>query len=138
MIYVVCGLIGAGKSSYSSQHFQTISDTDEKESRKELKNDQILYTKRIYESGGDVAHITCYPTPEELAFFGTVPQEKISWIWIDTSEAQARKNILHRNRPRDLQNLSETLAKNHELAMRYWSSEIPFETVTVFDDGERW
>ena len=138
MIYVVCGLIGAGKSTYSSQRFQIISDTDEKVSRKELKTEQILNTKRIHEAGRDVAHITCYPTPEELAFFGTVPPEKISWIWIDTSEAQARKNILQRNRPRDVMNLPETLAKNHELAMRFWQSDIPFQTVTVFDDGERW
>jgi len=138
MIYVVCGLIGAGKSTYSSQHFQMVSDTDEKVSRKELKTEQILNTKRIHDAGRDVAHITCYPTKEELAFFDTVPPEKISWIWIDTSEAQARKNILQRNRARDVKNLPETLAKNHELAMRFWQSDIPFKVVTVFDDGERW
>ena len=85
-----------------------------------------------------MAHITCYPTPEELAFFETVPPDKISWIWIDTSEVQARKNILQRSRARDMQNLPETLAKNHELTRMFYHSSIPFRLVTVFDDGERW
>ena len=138
MIYVVCGLIGAGKSSYCSRNFQTISDTDEKLSQKSLKMDQIRTTKRLYEAGEDVAHITCYPIPEELEFFGTVPPEEISWIWIDTSEAQAKKNILQRARARDLQNVKETFARNHELMAMFYRSDLPFKMVQVFDDGERW
>lgn len=138
MIYVVCGLIGAGKSSYSSQNFQIVSDAEEKISKKTPKTDQILDTKRIYESGGDVAHVTCYPTPEEMEFFRTVPPEEISFLWIDTDEAQARRNILQRNRARDMRNLSETLAKNHDLMHKFYQSSIPFKLVTLFDDGEKW
>ena len=138
MIYVVCGLIGAGKSTYSNRNFPFVSDTDEKRSHKRLKDTQIQYTKELYESGKDVAHVTCYPTPEELAFFEALPPDAVSWIWIDTSELQARKNILQRARAQDVQNLPETLAKNHELLRMFYRSSIPFRLVQVFDDGERW
>jgi hypothetical protein len=73
-----------------------------------------------------------------MEFFGTVPQEEISWIWIDTSEAQAKKNILQRARARDLQNVKETFARNHELMGMFYRSDMPFQMVQVFDDGEKW
>jgi hypothetical protein len=45
---------------------------------------------------------------------------------------------MERGRARDLANLRETLARNHELMGKFYSSDIPFKLVEVFDDGERW
>ena len=138
MIYVVCGLIAAGKSSYCRRNFAVVYDTDELRSNRNLKQKQLRNTMFQHAIGKDVAHITCYPTSEELGAFGALPPEEVSWIWIDTSEAQAKKNIMERGRARDLANLRETLARNHELMGKFYSSDIPFKLVEVFDDGERW
>jgi hypothetical protein len=134
MIYVVCGLIAAGKSSYCMRNCAEFFDSDEQLSKQE----QLRNTLNRHAAGKDVAHITCYPTSEELEAFRTLPPEEVSWIWIDTSEAQAKKNIMERGRARDLANLRETLTRNHELMGKFYSSDIPFKLVEVFDDGERW
>lgn len=134
MIYVVCGLIAAGKSSYCRRNFTEFFDSDEQLSKQE----QLRSTLNRHAVGKDVGHITCYPTSEELEAFRALPPEEVSWIWIDTSEAQAKKNIMERGRARDLANLRETLARNHDLIGKFYSSDIPFKLVEVFDDGERW
>ena len=53
MIYFVCGLIGAGKTTWAKRHFQTLTDADEELS----KTEQIRKTLKLSEHG-DVAHIT--------------------------------------------------------------------------------
>lgn len=135
MIYVVCGLIAAGKSAYCRRNFEETFDSDDEQLSKQ---DQLRSTLDRHAAGKDIAHITCYPTSEELEAFKALPPKEISWIWIDTSEAQAKKNIMERGRARDLANLKETLARNHELLGKFYSSDIPFKLVEVFDDGERW
>lgn len=134
MIYIICGLIGAGKTTYAREHFDHVTDYDEIGS----KEKQIEETRRLYEEGEDVAHITCYPTPEEQDFLRTVPAEDVAYLWIATTPAQARKNILKRNRPRDMADIERVIRKNEQISYTAGRSRLPFEDIDIFGSGERW
>lgn len=135
MIYVICGLIGSGKTTYAKSNFQRFTDLDEISS----KQAQLKLTHQLHTSGETVAHITCFPTSEELAYFNSLPTEQVKYIWIATSEIQCRKNILHRKCKRDIESLQQTMSKNRELASKIKHTTIPFELVDVFHiESERW
>lgn len=127
MIYAICGLIGAGKTTYARDHFLYVTDLDYIESG--LKSDQIKLTRRLSKGNGDVAHITCYPIPKERSF---LDGNNAHYIWINTSPDQALKNIMKRARPRDLSNLDRVIQKNEQLLQQFRDSRIDFEIVNVF------
>jgi len=133
MIYVICGIIGSGKSTYASMHFAHVTECEGM-----TKMSQLQETWSLYEAGEDVAHVTTYPTSEELEMLAGVPDEDKTFILIDTDLRQAKANIIKRNRPHDMTRLSETLEKNKEIARRLASSKIPFERIQLFETGERW
>ncbi len=92
-VIFVCGLIGAGKTTWTRKHAQQYTDLDELPAGSK-KKDQIKQTKRLLKKG-DVFHITCYPTREELRAFKDVEKD---FVLIDTSKHQAKTNILIRGR----------------------------------------
>lgn len=136
MITMICGLIGAGKSTYALKHFANVTDLDAM--RGLTKSDQIRQTMKLHDSGEDVAHITCFPTIEEEVMLKNIPRDEIRFIWIDTPPIQCRKNIIQRGRLRDTQDLGRVLALNAEYYTRLSSSRIKFNRVHLFDDDERW
>ena len=62
MITIICGLIGAGKSTFAAENFKNFTDADLEES----KDSQIKKTLELYRKGIDVAHITCFPKNESI------------------------------------------------------------------------
>ena len=133
MIFMICGLIGAGKSSYANEHYKNATECEAG-----TKEQQIAATLRFYRSGADVAHVTTYPSAEELVMAADVSLSDIQWIWIDTAPDQCRKNIIERNRPRDMQDLGLVIEKNKSLWKRFAESQLPFKHITLFKTDERW
>ena len=66
-VIFVCGLIGAGKTTWAKKQSRLVTDFDDLPDGS-TKRDQIRLTKRLLKKG-DVFHITCYPKPEELRAF---------------------------------------------------------------------
>lgn len=130
MLYVVCGLIGAGKTTYAQQNYQYYTDLDDMHPISS-KEDQIDLTLSLLRSHDEVCHITCFPTPKELeAFRGT----EMTLIWINTSLKQAQANIVKRGRPRDLANLPAVLTANTKYSATKKRSTLNFELINVFEE----
>ena len=105
MIVMICGLIGAGKTTYAKNNYQYVTDFDEILS----KEKQIEETLRLHQEGKTVAHITCVPTrAEQMAFNRYSPE----MVWINTSPEQAMKNVIKRGRSRDMTRLREIEKSN--------------------------
>lgn len=133
MIFMICGLIGAGKSTFASENYKHVTECEEC-----TKEDQIAATVKLCESGQDVAHVTTYPSVEELEMALGASPSGVEWIWIDTAPDQCRKNIMERNRPRDMNDLGFVLEKNRQLWRRFAESQLPFKHITLFKTDERW
>ena len=127
-IIFVCGLIGAGKTTYAINQNMPLTDLDfmPKYSR---KIDQINLSKRMLKTHNEIIHITCFPTEEELNQFKDYER---SFIWIDTSFEQAKTNILIRNRERDLQNIGSVLQANKKYSQMFINSTIRFDIIKLF------
>ena len=133
MIFIICGLIGAGKSTYASGKYKNVTECENG-----TKEEQVAATIKLYESGADVAHVTTYPSAEELVMVANIKPSDVKWIWIDTAPDQCRKNIIERNRPRDMQDLGLVIEKNKSLWKRFAESQLPFKHITLFQTDERW
>lgn len=131
MIHIVCGMIGAGKSTYCKDK-SVVSDFYGEVTRKSV---QIANTLRLANEYPEVWHITTYPCGEEEEAFKNCEKE---YIWINTSVMQCKRNILRRNRERDVKDLKDTLAKNREIVKKYEHSSKRFIVVDVFNVEERW
>ena len=131
MIVFVCGLIGAGKTTYASDQDGLVSDFDNFGS----KDKQIEFTINHHLLGKKVFHITCYPTSEELELINKL---HCRCLWINTELGQAMHNIVKRNRERDLQNLDATKKENIEIQRKYMNSTMKFEIINLFETDERW
>ena len=125
-VIFVCGLIGAGKTTWTRKHAQQYTDLDELPAGSKKKN-QIKQTKRLLKKG-DVFHITCYPTREELRAFKDVEKD---FVLIDTSKHQAKTNILIRGRDRDLENIGSVFQANKKYWRRFKTSDLPFRKAKV-------
>ena len=132
MITIICGLIGSGKSTYAAEHFDFVTESE----NGLTKPMQVAMTERYNEQEHDVAHVTCYPTIEELKMICDYPDTKL--IWIDTSPAQCHKNVIERGRKRDVEDMNYVDRENKELYTKLVSSQFRFKKVHLFDDGERW
>lgn len=128
MIFVICGMIGAGKSTYAKEKFAFSTECEDGD-----KTAQIKATLELNIEVDSVAHVTTYPTSEELETFPDA-----TYIWINTDYQKCYENILKRHRKRDIDNLNETLEANRVIRDKYYSSDIRFLVEDVFDSGERW
>lgn len=128
MITVICGLIGAGKSTYARAHYEYVTECEAIS-----KERQILDTLKLDDAGKTVAHVTCYPTQEERDSF---KNRNVHYVWINTDPAQAMLNICERGRERDLEDLPRLDAKNQELFTKL--AQAGFEEIEVFKTTERW
>lgn len=129
MIYVVCGMIGAGKTTFAKMQNGILSDFDELQS----KEKQIEFTLKNREK--EVYHTTCFPTFEELKNFEGAD---VKYIWINTSFTKCKENIIARNRLRDTLDLRKTLEKNREIQKKYQGSSMKFEVINTLKSDERW
>ena len=134
MIYVICGLIGADKTTYARNNFKIYTDSDEIKS----KQIQLEMTRKLHESGKTVAHISHYPLKEEQNYFDALSSNQVKYIWINTTEKQCRRNIIHRNRLCNMMYLEDVFKRNAEIVKMVQKSAIPFEFVDVFPTDERW
>ena len=131
VISVVCGLIGAGKSTYSEEQGGIISDFDLIGD----KDAQLMFTLSEHKKGGHVYHITCFPTAKEMETFEKL---NVEYIWINTSFAKSMKNIFARHRERDMKDIEEVKSANANIFDKYVASRIDFKIIDVFEDNERW
>ena len=104
MIHIVCGLIGSGKSTFVKRRSVRYTDYDDIGD----KQKQIQETINIASRNDDVYHITLFPTEEEIRLLGIYEHE---FIWINTTFDMCKRNIIKRNRDRDVNNFSKTLKK---------------------------
>lgn len=126
MIHVICGLIGAGKTTYAKSHYQYVTDFDELLS----KERQIAETLRLHNEGKTVAHITCFPTRlEQMAFYKLQPK----MIWIATSLEKSMSNVEARGRDRDMIDLSRVMKSNMELLKSKTHSYYKWNEIDVFE-----
>lgn len=132
IIHVVCGMIGSGKTTYANQNYKIVSDNDDIKD----KDLQLLYTLTYHHDNNDVAHITCYPTETEKSAFENI--NDIEYIWINTSKYQFKRNIINRNRERDIKNINNVLTKNEILSNKYLASDIMFKVIDIFESNEKW
>lgn len=128
-VVIICGLIGAGKTTYATTHFKATTDFDFMP-KYSTKADQIILTKNLLKYYDEVAHITSYPSEEEIQAF---KEYRCRFILIDTSLDQAKTNILIRSRERDMNNLVNVLKANEDYQKRFEKSDIHWEIVKVFD-----
>ena len=131
MVFCVCGLIGAGKTTFAKQQAGIISDYDEIGSKEE----QLKFTLKNAKNGENVYHTTCFPTEKELEAFKNIQTE---YIWINTTKRKALENIRNRERKRDIENIKQANEKNSEIIQKYLASSINFVVIDVFESGERW
>lgn len=131
MIHVVCGLIGAGKSTFASKQKGIVIECEH-----DTKTEQIARTIKAHNDGSEVWHVTTYPTMEEVAAFASY--DDLEYVWINTTIRQAYWNILERSRARDLIGLDDTRRKNEIILQKYCSSKIRFRIVEIFKSTERW
>lgn len=131
MIHIVCGLIGAGKSTFASKQDGIVTECEQG-----TKKEQISRTIEAHDAGSDVWHVTTYPTMEEIAAFSGYGD--VEYIWINTTIRQAYWNILERSRARDLIGLDDTRCKNEIILQKYCNSKIRFRIVDIYQSMERW
>lgn len=131
MIICVCGMIGAGKSTYCKIIGGLISDFDEIGN----KNEQIEMTLENNKKLEKVYHITTFPTFKEIQAFENL---EVEYVWINTTFAKCRDNILKRKRKRDLTDIRATLEKNREILRKYQCSQMKFRVVNIYETDERW
>ena len=120
-IYIVCGLIGAGKSTWARENFTHVTEFEQTGEKAKQITQSILMRK-----SGDVAHITTVPTQRERLLLEQYPHK---YILIDTDFVQAKKNIVQRNRPQDI--TGKVWNANTMIGFRLASSNIDFEHVTI-------
>lgn len=131
MIHIVCGMIGAGKTTYCKNQQGVVTDFDEMTSKQE----QIEETIALANADIEVWHITTYPSENERLAFENYEKE---YIWINTSFSKCKENILMRKRERDLRNLNETLISNRRIRGMYQCTSLDFKVVNVFEQHEEW
>lgn len=125
-IDVLCGLIGAGKSTWAAGRYEHITDLDAMSTRS--KRRQIMETLALAEQGETVCHIATYPTAQELESFGRFAGA-VRFLLVDVSEDEAEARIKKRGRARDIENIDEVLKKNHTLHKLIHSGRIEFVCV---------
>lgn len=128
-LIILCGLIGAGKTTYARSNYKWVSDLDYMPpfSRKQ---DQIRFTFWLLKTKGEACHITCFPTNEELVAFR---KENKEFVLINTGLRQCEANILKRRRKRDFLDLSQIFLANRELIRRIKQAQIPWKVVNIFE-----
>ena len=131
-VVFLCGLIGSGKTTYAKTHYKNFTDLDHMPPFSR-KLDQINWTRRLLAINSEVCHITCYPTLEELRALRPFEQK---FIWINTSFEQAQKNIVMRNRPRDMADLARVFKANAEYQRRFQMHRSAFAIVNNYGRGE--
>lgn len=127
-LYIICGLIGSGKTTYAKSNFKLYTDLDEMHDYA-TKQQQIDWTKKLLTQSGVVAHITTYPTQDEI---NLSKEYNTTFVLIDTSLEQCKSNILIRNRERDMLNLANVLKANTNYSKQFNSGDIKFSEVKVF------
>lgn len=127
-VIFLCGLIGAGKTTYARKTYKFFTDLDFMPPYSR-KRDQIAWTKRLLENHDEACHITCYPTDEEKSAFEGFNKK---YLLLDTGLEQAKTNILIRSRPRDMENLSGVFEVNRAFLKKYRKSRFAWEVVRVF------
>lgn len=132
MVYVICGPIGSGKTTYAKANFETVLDFDEIGSKEE----QLTELKRAISDGKEPAYITCFPTKAERTVFDACGG--VTYLWINTTEYQCIRNIRQRGRIRDIEDINGIREKNHELNESLKQSALDFQFVNVFETNERW
>lgn len=114
-LYIVCGLIGSGKTTYASKLCQNVVDYDYIGS----KIQQVNLALSLLKQGESVAYVTCLPTKYETThLLSSVDASCTTFIWMNTSEEDCQQNILNRGRERDLNNLNKVFAANRALIER--------------------
>ena len=130
MIHVICGMIGAGKSTYAKKHYEHVLEFESFGS----KDLQILAAKKLHKQGNTVAYITCYPNMAERLFFDSLKADDV----------QCAENIIKRGRAHDHQTITSGFEPNRRYEEQYKNSDIPFERINVFElnqsnaTEERW
>lgn len=127
-LYMICGLICSGKTTYAKSNFNLYTDLDEMHDYA-TKQQQIDWTKKLLTQSGVVAHITTYPTQDEI---NLSKEYNTTFVLIDTSLEQCKSNILIRNRERDMLNLANVLKANTNYSKQFNSGDIKFSKVKVF------
>ena len=140
VIHVICGMIGAGKSTYAQKHYKHVLEFESFGS----KDLQILAAKKLHKQGNTVAYITCYPNMAERLFFDSLKAGEVRYILINTSFQQCAENIIKRGRAHDYQTISSGFEPNRKYEEQYASTDIPFKRINVFESKqtdatkERW
>lgn len=127
-VVFLCGLIGAGKTTYAGNNFKVFTDLDMMRANRfgSTKTDQIALTKKLLKDNDEVCHITCYPSKSEIDSFRDY---KIRYLWIDTNPLEAQKNVISRNRKRDMHRLDEIFRANRDYAWKKKTGKIEFEEI---------
>ncbi|MDD3027670.1 MAG: hypothetical protein PHI41_06480 [Erysipelotrichaceae bacterium] len=133
MIHVVCGMIGAGKTTFCyRQECDVILDLDWIDN----KNKYVQLESLLKNLDKEVYYTTCYPTSLELKTFDLI--DNVEFLWINTGITQCSINILKRNRNDDLMFYKEKVQENILLQGFYLESDINFKVVDVFLLDEWW
>lgn len=131
-VVFLCGLIGSGKTTYAIKKFKNFTDLDYMNPYAR-KIDQIRWTLRLLERNNEVCHITTYPTEEELRAFNKFDRK---FLLMNTSVNQANTNILIRNRPRDMANVSRVFKANVDLMLKYQKAIQAFELINNYGEAK--
>lgn len=127
-VVFLCGLIGAGKTTYAINNFKVFTDLDLMRDKQfgVKKIDQIKLTKELLKDNDEVCHITCFPSKSEIDSFR---EYVIKYLWVDTNPLEAQRNVISRNRKRDMSRLDEIFKANKDYAWKKKTSNIVFKEI---------
>lgn len=144
MINVVCGLSGAGKTTYVLNHKKSnevIIDMDylqdsllKYDNSALIKDLQIQIAQFFISRNIDIWYITCFPNFDEFELF----KNRSNFIWINTNLKKSLENIYKRNRKGDIEDIENIKKYNLNVLQRYRVSNIYFKVVDIFETDERW
>lgn len=146
MVKIVCGLIGAGKTTYAINNKKTndvLLDWDL--IAEALKTDNKIWIKTIQDKllqffdskGYDIWYITTGLNSNELELLEKI--KDIEYIWINTNKKQCIENIKKRNRNDEIEYIEQLRKENEIIYNNYCNnSKIKYNVINVFDTNERW
>lgn len=138
MITCVCGMLGAGKTTYvlnNKKDSEIILDYDLIRKALDINNNQttaiminkIIETLLKLDNGIDIWLVRTVPRQEEMKYID-------KYIWINTEKKQCLKNLKKDNRvPEDIDEIQKRILDEMEK-----HRDIEFEKVELFKTDEKW
>ena len=146
MVKVICGLIGAGKTTYAIKNkkdndilldWDLIAEALKTDNKIWIKTVQDKLLQFFYNKGYDIWYITTILGSNELELLKQM--KDVEYIWINTSKQQCIENVKKRNRNDEVKYIEQLKKRNETIYNNYYiNSKIKYKVLDIFENNERW